>query len=233
MTRLTRAFVALAALLAACSRPSASSGEAANGSAAVAAPKPAATPPASVSGAPGPSAVSSETLPSTSPALAASVGDEGAAPKGTPSPATETEANTEVSGCLASASGTPTRAASSAGTPGVELVQGAPPKLVHRLEHACCLHSQTRILRRDRAIQVTEQLSGTPCRCKCSSTLSTELRVPAGSYEISLVLEQGGTRSEVYRGALDVAASSGGSVASPTTAGSQLPRTIHVPAAKH
>lgn len=231
--RLGSKWLAFAVFVAACSKPSASAGDASSGSAAA----------APLNSAPGPTPTpSSDAVPPVAAALPAASSaaspfpaassETVATPPNDPA-STESEGNTVVSGCLASAGGTPTRAApTKEGAPGVEVIAGAIPKIVHRLEHACCLHSRTRVVRSARSIQVVEELSGTPCRCRCSSTLTTELHVPSGNYELAVVLDQGGARSEVYRGALPVAGSDSSPSTAPGKPSPQLPRSIHVPAAK-
>ncbi len=230
-TRWTK-WLALALGVAACSKPSASAGDASSGSAAASPLNPTPPPVASVANGGLSPASSAEAKPSPSPFPAAS-GSPAPATQADSAPSSESEGNTVISGCLASAGGTPTRAApTKEGPPGVEVIAGAVPKVVHRLEHACCLHARTRILRNARSIQVVEELSGAPCRCRCSSSLTTELHVPPGDYELAVVLEQGGARSEVYRAALPVTGADGAAGAAPSKASPQLPRTIHVPAAK-
>ncbi|MFZ5891520.1 MAG: hypothetical protein ACOY0T_10755 [Myxococcota bacterium] len=144
------------------------------------------------------------------------------------------EASTSVTGCLASASGMPERSLpatkASGKSAGVEIVLGAKPKVVHQLTHACCLRQQTRVERSGQALTIVEELSGNPCRCQCASTLSTELALPPGKYELRVVTVQAGARSEAFRGDLEIATPS----AAPASSGSpRLPKKIHVPAAAH
>ncbi|HWA76671.1 MAG TPA: hypothetical protein VG937_30270 [Polyangiaceae bacterium] len=182
-----------------------------------------------------PSSASANTAGSAA-APAASAGVATAEPKPSDEKVTllgDESASTKVTGCLASTSGMPDRAAPTAalGGPPVELIPGPKAKLVHHLKHACCLRSQTRVERAATVITVVEALSGTPCRCQCSSTLTTELTLPKGKYELSLQVEQGGAKSEVFRGPLDASGAPPAEAA--PSAAPRPPKAIHVPAAAH
>jgi hypothetical protein len=148
--------------------------------------------------------------------------------------ASEREANTTITGCLASESGqgeAPTRAGAS--RPSVEIIPGADPtkpKIVHHLAHACCLRARTRIAQTANTVTLIEELYGTPCRCQCASTLSTELVLKPGEYELRVKTVQRENESEAFQGNLHVAASTAPAAAAPEP---RLPKTIHVPPASH
>lgn len=120
--------------------------------------------------------------------------------------ATAVRFDTEVEGCLAAASEQEmagflpnTRAAPS----GVELASDAGGvRVVHRFAHACCLKSETTAERTGGLVTLNERLSGTPCRCRCSSALRTRLELLETDEELSVRLEEGGRVREVYRGPL-------------------------------
>jgi hypothetical protein len=176
-------------------------------------------------------------------ASAASGGTPAAAPHAATLPSTEAasvasaserEANTTITGCLASESGqgeAPTRARASG--PSVEIIPGADPtkpKVVHHLAHACCLRARTRIAQAANTVTLIEELYGTPCRCQCASTLSTELALKPGEYDLRVKIVQGESENYAFHGNLQVAASTVAPAAAPEP---RLPKTIHVPPASH
>jgi hypothetical protein len=61
----------------------------------------------------------------------------------------------------------------------------------HAFRHACCLRS--RILPRfsERTVVVSEKLSGTPCRCMCSSRLRTTVGLAPGKWTVVVDLDSG------------------------------------------
>jgi hypothetical protein len=113
---------------------------------------------------------------------------------------------TSIEGCLSAADEAEmarfpanTRAAPS----GVRLEPDAGGvRVVHRFGHACCLKSDTRVERQGSLLTLTERLSGTACRCRCSSALTTRIELQAGDGELRVVLDEGGRAAEVYRGPL-------------------------------
>lgn len=227
MTRTAFSLVALAAL-AGCEKPPVPGNAApsAESAPALSAPSSAAPPnPAASAAAPTPA-------PAVSDAAAVPVAPPAASPSttavGSQLVLLDSEhAKTMVSGCLAAAKGLPERSASPTralpAAPAVEIVRGAKPRVVHRLQHACCLSGKTRVELRASVVTLVEELSGSPCRCQCESTLDTELALSPGRYELRVLTIRGNEQSEAFRGALDVPAA--GSAASPT----KLPRSIHVP----
>ena len=119
----------------------------------------------------------------------------------------EEGAHTSVSGCLASASGMPERSAPAArpnDAPAVEIVSQPKPTVVHHLTHACCLRLRTHLKRTGAVLTLSEEMSGEPCRCQCASTISTELSIPAGEYELRVETLQGGIATPAFRGNFEV-----------------------------
>jgi hypothetical protein len=65
----------------------------------------------------------------------------------------------------------------------------------HPLTHACCLTAAVTTRLDGRTAVVTERLSGNPCRCRCDSTIRTELSLPPGGWTVAVELvEDSGTR---------------------------------------
>jgi hypothetical protein len=65
----------------------------------------------------------------------------------------------------------------------------------HPLTHACCLTAAVTTRLEGRTAVVTERLSGSPCRCRCGSTIRTEVSLAPGSWTVAVELEDGsGTR---------------------------------------
>lgn len=116
-------------------------------------------------------------------------------------PTTAGAAATELTGCL----GLPPtaeqgerfpapvalRSASAAGAMRVTALSSG-LVVAHDLVHACCLRAQLSAAVQGDAVVVTEALSGTPCRCQCSSTLRTAVGLPAGRYTVELRLSAPG-----------------------------------------
>jgi hypothetical protein len=95
---------------------------------------------------------------------------------------------------------------------------------VHHIDHACCLSATTDVKVEADTVTLTEHLSGTPCRCRCSSTIQADLDVAPGDYKLRVLTEQDGKTEEAFSGAF----SSGGAAPKGKP---QLPKHIRVPAA--
>ena len=115
------------------------------------------------------------------------------------------QSRTAIEGCLASA-GTeeegakfPQRPATrSAAPPPVTVgISGLGVVVTHALSHACCLKAEVTHAIENGAVTVMEKLSGTPCRCMCSSTIRTAVGLAPGSYELAVQLQIGGGESSV------------------------------------
>lgn len=58
--------------------------------------------------------------------------------------------------------------------------------LTHEVPHACCLKPKTTVEVVGDKVTVTDTLEGTPCRCRCSSTLRTAVGLAKGSYTVEV-----------------------------------------------
>jgi hypothetical protein len=74
----------------------------------------------------------------------------------------------------------------------------------HELSHACCLGATVRAAVEGATVTVEEVLEGEPCRCMCSSTIETAVGLQPGSYDLSIVVVEGGERRGVHRQAVEV-----------------------------
>ncbi|MDQ2647383.1 MAG: hypothetical protein M3020_26505, partial [Myxococcota bacterium] len=132
------------------------------------------------------------------------------------------DAKTSVEGCLAAAApneelGNQFPADTRSNPSGVRLETASGyVRVVHSLSHACCLKSDTRVERSAGVVRVSERLSGTPCRCRCSSAVITRLKPQAGDSEVAVSLEENAKTSEVYRGPMP---STGAAAPRPNLAG--------------
>lgn len=61
----------------------------------------------------------------------------------------------------------------------------------HPLTHACCLTGTVTTRLEGRTAVVSERLSGTACRCRCGSTIRSELALAPGSWTVVLELDEG------------------------------------------
>jgi hypothetical protein len=172
--------------------------------------EPLASPPPVASAAPAATATENaapiaNTAPEASATAAGSAAPVPELPKGTWS---AVEAKTSVEGCLAAAApneelGNKFPADTRSNPSGVRLETASGyVRVVHSLSHACCLKSDTHVERSGGVVRVSERLSGTPCRCRCSSAVITRLQPQAGDTEVAVSLEESGKTSEVYRGPL-------------------------------
>jgi hypothetical protein len=64
--------------------------------------------------------------------------------------------------------------------------------VVHELTHACCLEADTKAKIEDKTVEITVALSGTPCRCICSSAIRTKVALDPGEYAVSVKVTEGG-----------------------------------------
>ncbi len=113
-----------------------------------------------------------------------------------------------VAGCLASADGTEQGSRSrSMGPDGPEVQISAVSggiEVRHDLSHACCLRSKISTEVKAGNVIITESLSGTPCRCMCSSTVTTKVRLGPGAYSLKVVLDDRGQQKTALEQKLDV-----------------------------
>lgn len=112
------------------------------------------------------------------------------------------QTTTTISGCLTQADGKPVASntrGGSAVTPeaGLEVKGHSWGLLVsHSIHHACCLKGDVETSVEGNRVTVRELLSGKPCRCICSSTLTTRIPLLPGEYSVDVVVETNGTAAE-------------------------------------
>ncbi len=107
-----------------------------------------------------------------------------------------------------------------AATPNVEppATRGLPPEdkveasaleggvlLTHEVGHACCLSAATAVVLEGTRVVVTETLSGTPCRCRCSSSLRTAVGLKPGTWQVEVKTVVPGKTWSAWTGELTVA----------------------------
>jgi len=107
-----------------------------------------------------------------------------------------------------------------AATPNVEppATRGLPPEdkveasaleggvlLTHEVGHACCLSAATAVVLEGNKVVVTETLSGTPCRCRCSSSLRTAVGLKPGTWQVEVKTVVPGKTWSAWSGELKVA----------------------------
>ncbi len=104
-----------------------------------------------------------------------------------------------VAGCLASpgrmAQGERSRAAMDPAEAKPELTvtpAAGGVRVVHEVAHACCLESKIETKVSGGTVTITESLFGTPCRCMCTSTISTSVRLGSGQYTLRVVVDHAG-----------------------------------------
>jgi hypothetical protein len=79
------------------------------------------------------------------------------------------------------------------GTPPVKVdVLGHGIIVTHALDHSCCLAAAVETTLEPGRVTLTERLSGTPCRCRCGSTIRTAVGLEPGSWEVVVVVETPG-----------------------------------------
>ena len=131
----------------------------------------------------------------------AEVPPAGSGPASTPAgelPSGINASRSSVAGCLASPGRTEQGDRSRAMQPesakpelSVTPVTGG-VRVAHELSHACCLESKIETKVEGHTITVSESLYGTPCRCMCSSTISTSVRLEPGEYTLRVVVDHQG-----------------------------------------
>jgi hypothetical protein len=152
--------------------------------------------------------------PSDGPPVAPTVPAPAAASAGGESPAESPQAGggeamptqlnsgtSSLAGCLASPGGTE-QASRSRALPdpaqakpelGVSAISGG-VRVAHEISHACCLKSKIDTQVSGSNVTITETLTGTPCRCMCSSTVTTSVRLAPGDYALEVVLDVNGQK---------------------------------------
>jgi hypothetical protein len=74
----------------------------------------------------------------------------------------------------------------------------------HTLPHACCLEAKTAVVVTGPHVTITETLSGTPCRCRCTSTIKTAVGLTRGTWAVAVkTVDPAGSR-EAWSGDLVV-----------------------------
>ncbi len=125
----------------------------------------------------------------------------------TPPPATG-ESRIEVAGCAAAANETDAQrfVATTRGLsppPTVEAVHGG-ALVVHPLDHACCLKLAVATRLEGSTAIVRETLSGSPCRCKCGSTVKTTLGLKPGTWKVAIEVDDSKGLRRVHEQELEV-----------------------------
>jgi hypothetical protein len=64
--------------------------------------------------------------------------------------------------------------------------------VTHALDHSCCLAAAVETTLEPGRVTLTERLSGTPCRCRCGSTIRTAIGLKPGSWGVVVVVETPG-----------------------------------------
>lgn len=73
--------------------------------------------------------------------------------------------------------------------------------VTHALDHSCCLAAAVETTLEAGRVTLTERLSGTPCRCRCGSTIRTAVGLEPGSWEVVVVVETPGKSPQIdHRG---------------------------------
>lgn len=81
--------------------------------------------------------------------------------------------------------------------PVVVTATGLGVNVSHTFAHACCLKAATSVVVEGSQVRLTESLSGNPCRCMCGSTIRSAVGLGPGEYELTVLLEQGGSTTTV------------------------------------
>lgn len=122
----------------------------------------------------------------------------------------------DFTGCLSLAEATE---ASGARFPAPVVTRDPPPEepvrvgpmgqgvvISHDLAHACCLQGEVLSELQGSQVLITERLTGTPCGCRCSSTLRTAVGLSPGEYTVILRVQEGEDVREVFKGPVSVTA---------------------------
>jgi hypothetical protein len=120
--------------------------------------------------------------------------------------------STEVSGCLARATGeqqaSATRRAPAAASDAVRIATTRDGLVLsHELGHQCCLASRTETKVTGREVTIVEHLEGQGCRCHCSSTLTTRVGLAPGKYQVSVKVSERGSVRQAHSETVEVRAS--------------------------
>lgn len=151
---------------------------------------------------PTPSGGSAESPTPTAEVPPAPASEQGQAPAAAAALPVELNASTSsLAGCLASPEGTEQAPRSRAAMDpaqqkpelDVQVVDGG-IRVAHDLSHACCLKSKIETSVSGKTVKVTEMLSGTPCRCICSSTITTSVRLAPGEYTLEVLVDDNGQK---------------------------------------
>lgn len=137
---------------------------------------------------------------------------ENAKPAVEKTPAPEVgQANIAIRGCLKEAADDPAAdakfpvAQTRSATPEVDVKTGAGGVTVaHQFAHACCLKGAVETKVEAGKVVLIETLSGTPCRCMCSSTIETAVKLESGDYELEVQLVRDGKSNSVHSGKITV-----------------------------
>ena len=76
--------------------------------------------------------------------------------------------------------------------------------LTHEVAHACCLSAASAVTVEGTKVVVTETLSGTPCRCRCSSSLRTAVGLKPGTWSVEVKTVEPGRTWSAWTGELTV-----------------------------
>jgi hypothetical protein len=76
--------------------------------------------------------------------------------------------------------------------------------LTHEVAHACCLSAATAVTLEGTKVVVTETLSGSPCRCRCSSSLRTAVGLEPGTWQVEVKTVSPGKTWVAWTGELKV-----------------------------
>lgn len=116
------------------------------------------------------------------------------------------QARVTLEGCLSAAPSEEegarhvTRAVRGAAAPEVVVSIGGLGVIVaHEIEHACCLSARVETAVEGGELRLTEKLEGKACRCRCSSTIKTEVGLEPGDYTLVLALDKGQGPQEIHR----------------------------------
>jgi len=145
-----------------------------------------------------PSPAASPAAPPAAPLASSPPGGSAQAAPPPAAPSTAPHSRTAFSGCLLAAN-----EADAAKHPPPPVTRAAGPvaritavpggvSVEHPLTHACCLTGAVTTRLEGRTAVVTERLSGVACRCRCGSTIRTELSLAPGAWTVAVDLDEGG-----------------------------------------
>jgi hypothetical protein len=76
--------------------------------------------------------------------------------------------------------------------------------LVHDLDHNCCLAAEVTSRVEGWGVVVRETFAGTPCRCRCRSTIRASVGLAPGRYRVEVVAAEPGDERSVHTGEIVV-----------------------------